>query len=193
MSPAAPRSRYGPKRSPEIHAAVLEAARDLVAELGYANVTMERIAERAGVSRMTAYRWWPNKSAVITEAFADRLAPGPTPDTGSAEGDALVFLRQLVERLTLLGGPSVVAGALAERGEPGRAALRDILHDHGRHASQLLSRSIAAGRLDADLPLAQIVDAWIGYVLYRIVFLEQIPTEQELTLLVARSLGAAAS
>lgn len=81
--PAASRPRRGPRRDPEAHEAVLAAARELVAELGYKGVTMDRIASRAGVARMTVYRWWPNKAAVITEAVADRLAWArpPTPVT----------------------------------------------------------------------------------------------------------------
>ncbi|PWS45303.1 TetR family transcriptional regulator, partial [Streptomyces sp. FT05W] len=134
--PAA-RPRRGPHRDPEAHEAVLAATRELVAELGYKGVTMDRIASRAGVARMTVYRWWPNKAAVITEAVADRLAPGPAPDTGDVREDALLWLRNLVRTLTLLGDPSVVTGALTERGEAGRADLRDLLRAHAERAALL--------------------------------------------------------
>ncbi|KPC79393.1 MULTISPECIES: TetR/AcrR family transcriptional regulator [Streptomyces] len=171
--PAAPRPRRGPRRDPDAHEAVLAATRELVAELGYRGVTMDRIASRAGVARMTVYRWWPNKAAVITEAVADRLAPGPAPDTGDVREDALLWLRSLVSTLTLLGDPSVVTGALTERGEAGRAELRDLLKAHAEPAAQLLRNSVARGGLPQGLPLDAIVDSWIGYVVYRTVFLGQ--------------------
>ncbi|WP_405811505.1 TetR/AcrR family transcriptional regulator [Streptomyces sp. NBC_01520] len=178
--PAASRPRRGPRRDPEAHEAVLTAARELVAELGYKGVTMDRIASRAGVARMTVYRWWPNKAAVITEAVADRLAPGPAPDTGDVREDALLWLRGLVRTLTLLGDPSVVTGALTERGEPGRAELRDLLKAHAEPAGKLMRNGVARGGLPDGLPLDAIVDSWIGYVVYRTVFLGQEITEADL-------------
>ncbi|MGW9051687.1 TetR/AcrR family transcriptional regulator [[Kitasatospora] papulosa] len=177
--PAA-RTRRGPHRDPEAHEAVLAATRELVAELGYKGVTMDRIASRAGVARMTVYRWWPNKAAVITEAVADRLAPGPAPDTGDVREDALLWLRNLVRTLTLLGDPSVVTGALTERGEAGRADLRDLLRAHAERAALLLRNGVARGGLPEGLPVDTIVDSWTGYVVYRTVFLGQEITEADL-------------
>ncbi|WP_299535271.1 TetR/AcrR family transcriptional regulator [uncultured Streptomyces sp.] len=178
--PAASRPRRGPHRDPEAHEAVLAATRALVAELGYKGVTMDRIASRAGVARMTVYRWWPNKAAVITEAVADRLAPQPAPDTGDLREDALLWLGNLVRTLTLLGDPSVVTGALTERGEAGRAELRDLLRAHAEPATALLRRGVARGRVPGDLPVQAVVDGWIGYVVYRTVFLGQEITEADL-------------
>ncbi|WP_320781109.1 TetR/AcrR family transcriptional regulator [Streptomyces sp. CRN 30] len=178
------RPRRGRRRDPDAHAAVLRATRELVAELGYHRVTMERIAARAGVARMTLYRWWPNKAAVVTEAVADRLAPGPLPDTGSTRTDAIAHLDGLVRTLTLLGDPSVVAGALAERGEAGRTDLRDLLAARLRPLRDLLDRGAERGELPPGLPVAALVDSWVGFVLYRIVFTEQVPAEDEVTALV---------
>ncbi|MFD7295153.1 TetR/AcrR family transcriptional regulator [Streptomyces sp. NPDC059897] len=180
----APRPRRGRHRDPQAHAAVLGAARELVAELGYHKVTMERIAARAGVAKMTLYRWWPNKAAVITEAVTDQLAPGPQPDTGSVRADALAHITDLVRTLTLLGDPSVVAGALVERGEAGRAELRDLLVAWSEPGAVLLRRGIARGELPAGLDVGSVVDSWLGYALYRVVFLESAPTEADLAGLV---------
>lgn len=46
--PAASRPRRGPHRDPDAHEAVLAATRELVAEVGYRGVTMDKIASRAG-------------------------------------------------------------------------------------------------------------------------------------------------
>ncbi|WP_328718348.1 TetR/AcrR family transcriptional regulator [Streptomyces sp. NBC_00247] len=178
--PAASRPRRGPHRDPDAHEAVLAATRELVAEVGYRGVTMDKIASRAGVARMTVYRWWPNKAAVITEAVADRLAPGPAPDTGDPREDALEWLRNLVRTLTLLGDPSVVTGALTERGEAGRADLRDLLRAHAEPAALLLRNGVARGRLPRKLPVDAVVDGWIGYAVYRTVFLGQEIAEEDL-------------
>ncbi|WP_306322015.1 MULTISPECIES: TetR/AcrR family transcriptional regulator [unclassified Streptomyces] len=180
-----PRPRRGRHRDPQAHAAVLSAARELVAELGYHKVTMERIATRAGVAKMTLYRWWPNKAAVVTEAVAGQLTPGPQPDTGSVREDARAYLADLLRTLTLLGDPSVVAGALVERGEAGRAELRDLLVAWGEPGIALLRRGVDRGELPVGLDAAAVVDSWLGYALYRVVFLQSEPSEADVAGLLA--------
>ncbi|MCF1592603.1 TetR/AcrR family transcriptional regulator [Streptomyces muensis] len=182
-TPAA-RPRRGPHRSPEAHAAVLEVTRELLEEVGYPKVTMERIAERAGVARMTLYRWWPNKAAVVREAIADRLTVRPAPDTGSVRDDALTLLLDLVQTLTLIGNPRVMAGLLVELGESGRAQLRDFLSERLEPAAVLLRRGIDRGELPADLKVRAVVDSWAGYVLYLVMFQERKPARRDLADLV---------
>ena len=48
---------------------ILEAARALLEEVGPGGTTVEAIAKRAGVSKVTIYRWWPSRAAVIMSAF----------------------------------------------------------------------------------------------------------------------------
>jgi AcrR family transcriptional regulator len=57
--------------------AVLEAADDLLAEKGFAAVTMEGIAARAGVAKQTIYRWWATKTDVLLEALLQDLTNEP--------------------------------------------------------------------------------------------------------------------
>lgn len=91
------------RRSSRARQSILKAARELVLDVGYAQLTIERIAARAGVGKQTIYRWWPSKGAVVFEAFlaAGRDAEGSTelPDTGNVERDLKVVLRATVEEL----------------------------------------------------------------------------------------------
>ncbi|GIF20092.1 AcrR family transcriptional regulator [Actinoplanes tereljensis] len=162
------RPRTGPKRDPEAHRAVLAATEELLGEIGYHRVTMERIAERSGVGKMTLYRWWPNKAAVITDAVREHLAPDPA----ISPGDPIAQLTALVGTLTRYGDASVVAAAMSSRGEAGRADLAGILQPWE-------SNLIAA--LDGDEVTAQ---AWLGYVVYRIVFRQEEVTAADLAKLV---------
>ncbi|GLY16731.1 putative transcriptional regulator, TetR family protein [Kineosporia sp. NBRC 101677] len=61
----------GRPRSQQARQAVLEAADDLLVEIGYAAMTMKNIAERAGVGRPTVYRWWSSKAEILIEACAE--------------------------------------------------------------------------------------------------------------------------
>ncbi|MEU1800377.1 TetR/AcrR family transcriptional regulator [Streptomyces sp. NPDC019937] len=97
------------RRSERSHRAILDAALELVAELGYPKLTIEAIAARAGVGKQTIYRWWPSKAAVLLDAFvalgeraareAGGEAPHAFPDTGDLEADLKFVLRATVDEL----------------------------------------------------------------------------------------------
>jgi AcrR family transcriptional regulator len=65
----------GRPRDPRIHKAILDVAANLVLETGFKALSMDAIAGRAGVGRMTIYRRWPNKAAIIMDAFVARVDP----------------------------------------------------------------------------------------------------------------------
>lgn len=69
-------TRAGRPRNPRIQQAILKAAADLVLESGFRTLSIDAIAGRAGVGRMTIYRRWPNKAAIIMDAFVARVDPG---------------------------------------------------------------------------------------------------------------------
>jgi AcrR family transcriptional regulator len=91
------RSRRGRPRDPEVDEAILAAALDLLAEAGFARLTMEQVAARAGAGKASVYLRWPNKVALVAEAIQHRSGVVPdVPDTGSLREDMLVFLRALL-------------------------------------------------------------------------------------------------
>src|SRR2546428_11114341 len=72
---------------------------DLLAEVGYARLTMDQVAARARVGKASVYLRWPNKVALVAEAIQHRSAVVPeVPDSGSLRGDMLAFLRALLRR-----------------------------------------------------------------------------------------------
>lgn len=69
------------------------AALGLVAEVGYARLTIERIAARAGVGKQTIYRWWPSKADILLEAGAAKAdLHVPVTEHGSYRADLRAFL-----------------------------------------------------------------------------------------------------
>jgi AcrR family transcriptional regulator len=69
-------SSGGRPRSPRIQQAILKAAVDLALESGFRAISMDDIAARAKVGRMTIYRRWCNKAAIVMDAFVARVDPG---------------------------------------------------------------------------------------------------------------------
>src|SRR5215475_1307088 len=95
------RGRAPGRRSDRARVAVLNAADDLLVERGYAGVTIEGIAARAGVAKQTIYRWWPSKFEILMDTFLEDAASAlKVPDTGTVDGDLRQHLRQLARFLT---------------------------------------------------------------------------------------------
>ena len=88
------------QRSEASRQAILKAALELVEEVGYAKLSIEGIAARAGVGKQTIYRWWPSKGAVLFDAVLDRSEPdgaSALPDTGDLAADLKLVLRATVD------------------------------------------------------------------------------------------------
>lgn len=95
--PATPRTPGRP-RSESSRSAILDATRRLVSHTSVRDLSIEGIAKKAGVGKTTIYRWWPNKVAVVIEAFADSMDVA-APITGSETPDAATALSRHLERL----------------------------------------------------------------------------------------------
>ena len=113
------RQRSGRPRDPEVDKAILAAAMDLLAEVGYARLTMDQVATRARAGKASVYLRWPNKVALVAEAIQQRAAVTPEiPDTGALRSDMSVFLHALLRRKSA-AEPAVaaVSGEMASNPE----------------------------------------------------------------------------
>ena len=86
----------GRPRSETARTAILDAAAELLLTHGLPAVSMDAVAQRAGVSKATIYRWWPTKETLALDAlYTEWAAARPAPrDTGSLRGDLLSLLRR---------------------------------------------------------------------------------------------------
>ncbi len=96
--------RRGRPRSVDAESAILSAAFRLLQKKPRGEVTAEAIAARAGVSKATIYKWWPNKALVALDAFISRIQTEvPLRDTGSARQD---FTEQLKATIRFYQSPA---------------------------------------------------------------------------------------
>lgn len=101
------------RRGEELERAILQAAAEELRESGYAGMTMDRVAARAGTNKNAIYRRWPRRAALGIAAYRYLTdAAMPNPDTGSLRGDALEMLRQANETWSSPHG-AVLRGLLA--------------------------------------------------------------------------------
>jgi len=151
-----PVSRRGRPRDPGVHEAILVAAVDLLAEAGYARLTMDQVAARAGVGKASVYLRWPNKVALVAEAIQYRSAVVPeVQDTGSLPADMLAFLRSLLRRKTAAeGAVAAVTGEIASNPELRQAWRRSVEGTLWACMRVIVERAIARG----ELPVASDVE-----------------------------------
>ncbi len=170
MGPAAAKRLPGRPRSDAVRAAVLEAAGSLLEEAGFARLTMEGIAARAGVGKATLYRWWPHKGAVAMEAFlaavSSRIA---FPHSDSAVADITTQMLRLAAAYRSLPGRLVCECIALGQADPEvrQAFLDGYMTPRREAAKEVLRRGVAAGEIRADVELDIMVDALYGPLFHR--------------------------
>src|SRR5689334_3013259 len=89
----------GRPRSAEADQAIAEATLELLAEKGWAGLTMNGVAHRAGVSTATLYRRYSSKEDLVCAAMHESNPANASVDTGSLEGDLRAKLTEMVNRM----------------------------------------------------------------------------------------------
>ncbi|MGD0558702.1 MAG: TetR/AcrR family transcriptional regulator [Streptosporangiaceae bacterium] len=163
-------NRWG--RSEHARQAVLEAADDLLAERGFAGLTIEGIAAAAGVAKQTIYRWWNSKTDILMDALlqdaAEHLIPADHGDLGEDLRDQLSRVADFLTR----SDPGAVCRALIGQAlhDPAFAAVfRSRFLAEQRERDRLpLDRAITRGQLPAGTDVLSDIDELLGPIYYRV-------------------------
>ncbi|WP_342424239.1 TetR/AcrR family transcriptional regulator [Paenibacillus sp. FSL E2-0178] len=163
--------KRGRPRNTEAKNAILNASYDLLLEMGFGAVTVEKIAEQAQVSKATIYKWWPNKAAVVMDGYLfAATARLPIPDSGSVKEDLLIHAGNLAMFLSSREG-KVITELIGEgQFDAGLAeAYRSRYFGPRRQeAWQLLERGVARGELKQELDIGSCIDLIYGPIFYRL-------------------------
>ena len=163
-------NRHG--RSEDARQAVLEAADDLLVERGFAGVTVEGIAAKAGVAKQTIYRWWGSKTDVLMDAFLDDATQHLTPpDLGTLEADLCSHLHQYVLFFARSDAGAVFRALIGEAQHDAALAaeLRAKYLSQQRARDRLpFQRAMERGELPSDCDVDLIIDQLIAPIHYRI-------------------------
>jgi AcrR family transcriptional regulator len=183
--PAAPPLKPGRGRRPadDVRRAALAAAAELLLADGMPGVTFAKVAARAGVSKMTLYKWWPSPGSLAFEAyfsvFERTLA---FPDTGDIRRDLTEQLHAFVGLVDRHG--AVLAGIVgAAQSDPGlaEALSSQYVRKRRRLAVERLARARELGQLRADADLETIVDQLWGACYHRLLLPSGLPVDREFT------------
>jgi AcrR family transcriptional regulator len=166
-----PSRAQGRPRSKRARQAILDAAGELLERDGFAAVTVEAIAARAGVSKATIYRWWPNKAAVVTDSFLELTAPEiHFENTGSAREDLRLQMQKLAQVFSGQSG-RVVAALVAESvfdADVATAFRSRWISARREETRRVVERGIINEEFRSDLDVEAAIDALYGPIYYRL-------------------------
>jgi AcrR family transcriptional regulator len=167
-------ARRGRPRSDRAHRAILDAARDLIVESGFANLRLEHVATRAGVGKATIYRRWPSKEALALDLLLELAAPHiAVEETGDTQGELVAVIDHLVQALTETPYGPVIRALLSQiainppLGDPFRASVVQARRDE---VARILERGIARGDLRPDIDTGIATELLVGPVYFRLMF-----------------------
>jgi AcrR family transcriptional regulator len=142
------------RRGAALEAALLDAAWDELRAVGYANLTIDAVAARAGTSRAVLYRRWRNRAELVIAAMRRRgpILSGEPPDTGSLRGDLLALLARMSRRLAEIG-PDTVCDILGDYfADPEFSRIQDQVLEVGAGVmTTLLERAAARGEIRDEI------------------------------------------
>jgi AcrR family transcriptional regulator len=176
--------RPGRPRSENSRQAILRSTIKLLRLHGFADLSIEAIAANAKVGKATVYRWWPNKGALVVDAFASSTADElHFPDSGSVYKDMSLQMTQWLAVLRSSRGCIVRAIIGAGQSDPDllEEFRKRLLRPRRQEAYQTLRRGIERGELPKDLDLDLVLDTLYGAIYMRFLIRHDELTEQYVT------------
>jgi AcrR family transcriptional regulator len=163
--------RRGRQRSLEAKAAILKSTLQLLERESLRKVTADAIAKRAGVSKATIYKWWPNKSMVALDAYLAGMTERVVmPDTGSAEKDFTEQLKSLTAFYTSTLGRLFCQFIAEGQSDPGfLASFRERFLYARRDAARVMwRRGVDRGEIRSAIDGEIVLDLIYGPTIFRL-------------------------
>jgi AcrR family transcriptional regulator len=182
----------GRPRDRHADAKILKATMCLLEQHGFRAVTLEGIAEEAGVARTTVYRRWPNKAAIVMDAFLTHVAPRIAFPEHPVAVERLRLQMQLLAR-AFRQEPGLLIRALIAEAQFDEE-LREAFHDgwiakRRASAKVIIEGAILAGELPNDANADALLDALYGGLYYWLLIDHEVLTEAYVDSLFATVLG----
>jgi AcrR family transcriptional regulator len=177
-------SRQGGRpRSEATRKAILSAAYELLKSTDIRSVSMDKIAEKAGASKATLYRWWSSKSVLLLDAINAQPQRYPRfSDTGNTYRDILNEIKDVIDFYTTVAGGAMLDLISESRYDQKLAeSIRDLFVS-GRRADAIdaFTKGIERGEIKPDVDFEVVLDAIWGAIYYRLL-VYQMPMTKDYT------------
>ena len=150
----------------------MAAARELLAEKGFAGTTVEAIASRAGVGKATIYRRWPSREQLLLAVTSANLGEVPTPDTGDLREDLRIVFTQLAEQVRTVGPASYLSDLIGEssRNPAMRKDLQAFVQQRRSLCAEIVAQARQRGQVRKAIDPDLVLDLISGAIFYRKLF-----------------------
>ncbi|WP_308283415.1 TetR/AcrR family transcriptional regulator [Pseudonocardia nigra] len=185
----------GRRRDIRVDDAIVAATREVLVEVGYAALTVDAVAARAGVGKAAIYRRHATKQEMVFAAAVHGLVPTSPPDTGSFEGDLAALAGDIVSSLTDPAAFAAVPGLFGDvAGDPALAARFHETFVAAERACvvEVVDRAVRRGRL-RERPDPDVVHALLLGPIFTWLFLLRRGDDGELAATVAARVAGALS
>ncbi|MER7107410.1 TetR/AcrR family transcriptional regulator [Streptomyces sp. NPDC000229] len=139
-------------RDSRVDEAILRTTRELLSTHGYGGLTVDAVAQRAGIGKAAIYRRYSTKQDMVFAAAVHTPDLPPPPDTGSLRGDLAALAQEIVDHMATPAAAAAVPGLLADVGASSDLAAR--IHDtfvvrEQEVVTAVLERAVERGELPA--------------------------------------------
>jgi AcrR family transcriptional regulator len=177
MTPAEAAAAVRPRVEGLREQEILDAALEVLADVGYDRLTMDAVAQRAKASKATLYRRWNSKAKLVVDALARTKAIPAVPDTGDLRTDliaAFCGMGGLTDHDTTATLGAVIT-AVSTDPEFAHEFREQVVTPKARVSRIVFERAMARGDLRPDIDLEIITPALAGIVLHRVFILGEQP------------------
>jgi len=177
MTPAEAATHLRPRVEGDREREILDAALEVLAEVGYDRLTMDAVAQRAKASKATLYRRWNSKATLVVDALASQKATPPVPDSGDLRTDLLTAfcgMGGLTDHDTTQTFGAVMTALSTDPEFAGEFRAR-VLQPKAQLSRALFQRAVDRGEVREDLDLDLVAPALAGIVLHRLFVMGETP------------------
>jgi AcrR family transcriptional regulator len=165
-----------------LETAIFDVVLQELAETGYVNFSIGRVAARAGTSKPVLYRRWPTRARLVYAALrANRpFFLSEVPDTGTVRGDLMVILHSVSNMVDDVS-PEVIFGLIAELLHESDSSLFAEVHEgNARIMAEVLTRGIGRGEIAPEKLTARLAALPFDLVRYQLMVLRQPLSAQDI-------------
>lgn len=177
-----PRRGRGRRPAQDVRRDVLAAVADLLFTEGMAGFTIDKVAARSGVSKVTIYKWWPSKGALALDGYFAKVEPQLAfPDTGDIEADLRSQLHAFLRVIRDTPAGTVIAeliGGAQTDPELKAAFMQRYSGPRRSFAVAAMRRAQERGQLAAHVDPETVIDQLWGACYNRLLVPDQPLSEQ---------------
>jgi len=179
----------GRPRSVQSHQAMLQATLELLAEVGFDGMSIDAIANRAGVGKTTIYRRYSSKEELVADAIESMREEIMIPDTGNLQNDIDELIQNAAQiTLSPLGRQTIamIISSASSNSQFAQIYWKKYLQPRRKSFAIVLERAKARNEIPTDLDSDLVFDTMSGIMLYTLIFQ---PTTESWALYVRRALN----